>query len=134
MEFKRLSDVEIIAEPAESANVLIEENGIIKKAPKATVGGGGGGKSFVVVDNYDTNEKSVNMTYDELRNALENNEFPIGWHHEEGEYSDNSARSIITYVPYEDYIEFWVLMKWGGEAIPYGYFSDGHIEVMGGDG
>lgn len=39
-EFKRLSDVEVVAEPTESANVLIEENGIIKKAPRTTVGGG----------------------------------------------------------------------------------------------
>ena len=42
-EFKRLSDVEVIAEPTESANVLIEENGVIKKAPKTAVGGNGGG-------------------------------------------------------------------------------------------
>lgn len=41
MEFKRLSDVEVVAEPAESANVLIEEDGVIKKAPKTAVGGGG---------------------------------------------------------------------------------------------
>ena len=40
MEFKRLSDVEVIAEPSESANVLIEEDGVIKKAPKTAVGGG----------------------------------------------------------------------------------------------
>lgn len=39
MEFKRLSDVEVVAEPLESANVLIEENGVIKKAPKTAVGG-----------------------------------------------------------------------------------------------
>jgi hypothetical protein len=38
--FKSIADVEIVAEPAESANVLIEENGVIKKAPKTAVGGG----------------------------------------------------------------------------------------------
>lgn len=37
-DFKRLSDVEVVAEPAESANVLIEENGVIKKASKDAVG------------------------------------------------------------------------------------------------
>jgi hypothetical protein len=42
-EFKKLSDVEAVAEPTESANVLIEENGVIKKAPKTAVGGGTGG-------------------------------------------------------------------------------------------
>ena len=44
MEFKRLSDVEVVAEPTESANVLIEENGVIKKAPKTAIGGAGGGE------------------------------------------------------------------------------------------
>ena len=39
-EFKKLSDVEVVAEPTESANVLIEEDGVIKKAPKTAVGGG----------------------------------------------------------------------------------------------
>lgn len=39
-EFKKLSDVEVVAEPTESANVLIEENGVIKKAPVSEVGGG----------------------------------------------------------------------------------------------
>lgn len=42
--FKRLSDVEVVETPAETANVLIEENGIIKKAPKTAVGGSGGVK------------------------------------------------------------------------------------------
>lgn len=48
-EFKKLSDVEVIAEPAESANVLIEENGVIKKAPKTAVGGGAGGNEYDIV-------------------------------------------------------------------------------------
>lgn len=38
-EFKKISDVEVVAEPTDAANVLIEENGVIKKAPKTTVGG-----------------------------------------------------------------------------------------------
>lgn len=50
MEFKRLSDVEVVAEPIESANVLIEENGVIKKAPKTVVGGGGGETPDLVIN------------------------------------------------------------------------------------
>lgn len=49
MEFKRLSDVEVVVEPTESANVLIEENGVIKKAPKTAVGGANNG-GFIVID------------------------------------------------------------------------------------
>jgi hypothetical protein len=37
--FKSIADVEVVAEPTESANVLIEEDGVIKKAPKTAVGG-----------------------------------------------------------------------------------------------
>ena len=49
MEFKRLSDVEVVAEPTESANVLIEENGVIKKAPKTAVGGAGSVEPDMVI-------------------------------------------------------------------------------------
>lgn len=38
MEFKKLSAVESVVEPAQSANVLIEEDGVIKKAPKSVIG------------------------------------------------------------------------------------------------
>ena len=48
-DFKRLSDVEVVAEPTESANVLIEENGVIKKAPKTAVGGVGGGELDAII-------------------------------------------------------------------------------------
>lgn len=37
--FKKLSDVDVVETPNESAHVLIEENGVIKKAPKDEVGG-----------------------------------------------------------------------------------------------
>lgn len=40
-EFKKLSDVEAVEAISDNANVLIEENGVIKKAPKAEVGSGG---------------------------------------------------------------------------------------------
>ena len=48
MEFKRLCDVEVVVEPTESANVLIEENGVIKKAPKTAVGGAGEETDMVI--------------------------------------------------------------------------------------
>ena len=48
MEFKKLSDVEVVAEPTESANVLIEENGVIKKAPKTAVVGANDGSLIII--------------------------------------------------------------------------------------
>lgn len=46
--FKSIADVEVVAEPTESANVLIEEDGVIKKAPKTAVGGAGGEADLVI--------------------------------------------------------------------------------------
>lgn len=51
--FKSIADVEVVAEPTKSANVLIEEDGVIKKAPKTAVGGAGGGLSIVYDNNND---------------------------------------------------------------------------------
>lgn len=76
MEFKKLSDVEVVAEPTESANVLIEENGVIKKAPKTAVGGANNG-GFIVIDapmmeptDADTGDlipvMTCNKTFDEV--------------------------------------------------------------------
>lgn len=75
-EFKKLSDVEVVAEPTESANVLIEENGVIKKAPKTAVGGAGTGNFVVIsmpyieeadIDTFSIIEGAVcNKTYDEV--------------------------------------------------------------------
>jgi hypothetical protein len=81
MEFKRLSDVEVVAEPAESANVLIEEDGIIKKAPKTAVGGGNTewDAIFEVVEGhsgYFESTELVSGSYQDLANKLNNDTFP----------------------------------------------------------
>lgn len=47
--FKSIVDVEVVAEPTESANILIEEDGVIKKAPKTAVGGVNN-NGFIIID------------------------------------------------------------------------------------
>ena len=78
MEFKRLSDVEVVAEPTESANVLIEENGVIKKAPKTAVGGGD--KWDVVIEWYDTDDDNhltlISGDYQTVYNKIMDGEVP----------------------------------------------------------
>jgi hypothetical protein len=44
-EFKKLSAVEAVETPADTANVLIEENGVIKKTPSSSFAGGGSSSS-----------------------------------------------------------------------------------------
>lgn len=65
--FKSIADVEVVAEPTEFANVLIEENGIIKKAPKTAVGGGGGHDELIVVI---SSGHDVIMAPDDLHNKI----------------------------------------------------------------
>lgn len=51
-EFKKLSEVTVLEEAAETAHVLIEENGEIYRVPKTAVGGAGGGiKTAIIRDN-----------------------------------------------------------------------------------
>lgn len=51
MEFTKLSDVEVVETPTDTANVLIEENGVVKKAPKTAVGGAGSSVEYDAVIN-----------------------------------------------------------------------------------
>ena len=79
--FKRLSDVESLAEVPESATVLAEVDGSIKRIPSA---GLGGGKSLIVVDSdytsfgsstapmSDSDSYTANMTFEEAYAALKN--------------------------------------------------------------
>ncbi|MBR5795760.1 MAG: hypothetical protein IKY26_06420 [Erysipelotrichaceae bacterium] len=85
-EFKKISNVEIVAEPTDSANVLIEENGVIKKAPKTAVGGVsswdaifdfGDQTASCEMDGFDTTKFNlIGATYDELETKIKNGEIP----------------------------------------------------------
>jgi hypothetical protein len=76
-EFKKLSDVEVVAEPLETANVLIEENGVIKKAPKTAVGGAGGSTEWdAIIDliegssGFFDSMELVSGTYEDLKEKI----------------------------------------------------------------
>lgn len=47
-EFKKLSEVAVLEEAAETAYVLMEENGEIYRVPKTAVSGAGGARGMVV--------------------------------------------------------------------------------------
>lgn len=83
-EFKKLSEAEVVETPADTANVLIEEDGVIKKTPKTAVGGAGveagveadmviyvrqssAGSIEVTSDNYTIGEGSVDAVFDAIR-------------------------------------------------------------------
>lgn len=72
-EFKKLSEVTTLEEAAETAYVLIEENGEIYRVPKTAVGGAGGYMMITLtednsyIDHYMLN---CNVNYDEMYEAL----------------------------------------------------------------
>ena len=47
-EFKKLSEVTVLKEAAETSYVLVEENGEIYRVPKTAVGGAGGAQGMVI--------------------------------------------------------------------------------------
>ena len=76
--FKSLADVEVVAEPSESANVLIEENGVVKKAPKTAVGGvsgaaGTGSALFICEDELEGTVTVSDNFYNEVMDKIINN-------------------------------------------------------------
>lgn len=90
-EFKKLSGVDVLEEAAETAYVLIEENGEIYRVPKTAVGGAGGGiKTAIIRDSeylnaiagLSTMESAapavtygcINMTFEEAYETMANGE------------------------------------------------------------
>ena len=90
-EFKKLSEVDVLEEAAETAHVLIEENGEIYRVPKTAVGGAGGGiKTAIIRDSEYLNAIAglstmasmapavtygcINMTFEEAYETMANGE------------------------------------------------------------
>lgn len=63
---RKLAEVDVVAEPADGANVLIEQDGEIKRAPKTAVGGGGKPVVFYVSNYHFTN---LTVTAEEIVDA-----------------------------------------------------------------
>lgn len=73
MEFKKLSAVEKIEKPSDTANVLIEENGVVKKAPKTAVGGIEADMIIHVTESEEELTATiVSGSYDNVNQKLEN--------------------------------------------------------------
>lgn len=89
-EFKKLSEVTTLEEAAETAHVLIEENGEIYRVPKTAVGGAGGIKTAIIRDSGYLNAiagvstmiasapaytyECINMTFEEAYETMANGE------------------------------------------------------------
>lgn len=134
--FKSIADVEVVAEPAESANVLIEENGEIKKAPKTAVGGAN--EKYDAIINYEYRDSDdgayinlVSGDYKNIRSKIESGEMPNILTRkvqiidaDNCTYISTSKAEEVMLCIYEDseyiYIETW--------SNSFSLYSDGTIE------
>lgn len=81
LDFTRLSDVTLVEEATETANVLIEEGGEIKRMPKQEYlpNIGGGFDAIISIDN-DTNECTLlHGSYESVRNKMLSGICPSVW-------------------------------------------------------
>ena len=77
MEFTKLSDVEVVETPTDTANVLIEENGVIKKAPKTAVSGGYDAVITLSEDSEGSHLCTLTEgSYETLKSLIDNGEVP----------------------------------------------------------
>jgi hypothetical protein len=133
--FKSIADVEVVAEPAESANVLIEENGVIKKAPKTAVGGAGGSTEWdAIIDliegssGYFASMELVSGSYEDLKEKIFSGILPnVLMRYTNGTYVVGALKaSSSRYFADEDLIQLSFIC--GYDIRDVRLYSDGRVE------
>ena len=80
LEFKNMATVDVVETVADEATVLIEEGGVIKRAPKSEVGGKSEWDAvFVVDDVYNISVDTVHLTsgsFDAIKEKVDANDLP----------------------------------------------------------
>ena len=157
MEFKKLSDVEIVETPAETANVLIEEDGVIKKAPKTAVGGSGEWDldwelvgTYIEDDegnsdmNFDYTINTIN-TFENIKNKILSGIQPkckvkamtTGWGNTDSslKITESMNSMYAAYFPaYEGDPEYIYFIAWGARIAPYLELSADNSIFVGDNG
>ena len=73
VEFKKLASVDTVETATDAANVLIEENGVIKRVPKTEVGGSGVSEPEVVIINTSGGTEHIRNVKQKMTDSLDNN-------------------------------------------------------------
>lgn len=136
--FKSIADVDIVTEPSETANVLIEEDGVIKKAPKTAIGGGEYVLDMDITCSYDPEEDDMvcdytihNIdTFANIKNKLFNGELQQckakitsqDWN-SDSPYFTEVVSGYIVYYP--EFIDQGVL-----EYLMFGFYGMRDIDVV----
>lgn len=151
-EFKKLSAVEAVETVSETANVLIEENGVIKRAPKNEVGGSKAEKELVyewnfsvddevyeIVENVNEDLSWLTKRQDDIgfEIVIENYGCDYRWSQEEGDhdyvfYENKTSTTSSAEVPcYNRYINipFWADSSVIIKEMLNGYMSGDEIRI-----
>lgn len=107
-EFKDIATVDMVETVADTASVLIEEDGIIKRAPKSEVGGGTSTGLSIIYEDY-TLKYASDGIYTALLDML-NNCIPVDiniWcrYVADGDTNGMHKQNISSIDYYEDYIQ-----------------------------
>ena len=73
VEFKKLAGVDTVETATDAANVLIEEDGVIKRVPKTEVGASGGGEPEVVIIDTSGGTEHIGYVKQKMIDSLDNN-------------------------------------------------------------
>lgn len=73
VEFKKLAGVDTVETATDAANVLIEEDGVIKRVPKTEVGGSGGSEPEVVIIDTRGSTEHIGYVRQKMVDSLDNN-------------------------------------------------------------
>ena len=106
MDFKKLSEVAKIEEVSDESCVLVEENGVIKRAPKTAVGGNGKYDMVIEWDDYEETCNIVSGTYKDIYDKIMNGEDPKvlvkGIYDYYGRCISMQPCSCVLYLGYDD--------------------------------
>lgn len=126
-EFKDIATVDMVETVADTASVLIEEDGIIKRAPKSEVGGGGTSTGLSIIYEDYTLKYASDGIYTALLDIL-NNCIPVDiniWNrYVDGDINKMFKKEISSIDYYEDYIQI-------NDTNAYYYIirSNGDVEI-----
>ena len=73
VEFKKLAGVDTVETATDAANVLIEEDGVIKRVPKTEVGGSGSSEPEVVIIDTSGGTEHIGNVKQKMIDSLDNN-------------------------------------------------------------
>lgn len=110
--FKDIATVDVTELVSESSHVLIEDGGVIKRAPKSQVGGAQNWDVEMEIDYYNYKSTLISGNYNDVYNKIMNGELPniklkVFYEYEDKETSVQKP-AFISVIHNEDESDHWI--------------------------